>query len=57
LLQRYARGGTKAIPPIFLRKYNYNNNKIYVDDPYIFATMRLFSHKFSVTFNALANAE
>jgi hypothetical protein len=29
----HMRGGTKIMPPIyFLRKCNYNNNEIYIDD-------------------------
>jgi hypothetical protein len=35
----------------FFRKYNCNNNNIYIDRSHIFAIMWLFSHKASVIFN------
>jgi hypothetical protein len=34
---QYTRGSAKVMPPVFLlRKFNCNNNEIYVDDSYIF---------------------
>jgi hypothetical protein len=46
-------GGTKEMPTIFLRNYNYIYDEIYIYHEYTFYKLRLFFHKISFIINTI----